>query len=162
MSDFHARESYTSKLLEKAVREGKPTAILMMQAICPQTFNLGTLELMCNAASSGHLHVLKHCGVAPAGEQWFGFARLASRAVRHLDCLKWVLSQGDPRGRDSCDDSTLRQAQMTIQLHSLPALQRQLKHGHLSHNSTFHHLLIAAEMGDQPMLEWLTTQESPV
>ena len=150
------RQDHTIKQLRDAARTGKLSALMWLRAVCQQTYWIQRANLMEDAASAGHIHILQHLLSKADPVRW---DKVLAKAAEHLDCSKWLLSIEAPGGAWPSPDHILANI---AHHHGLPALKWFRSNGKLPQD-VWSPLLFgkAAEMGDQPIVEWLRIQDPP-
>ncbi len=155
---FRARETFTRELLEGAARTGQLAAMKWIRAICPRTSYSESSELASLAVAHGHLEVLKYiCSGPTAYLQDLEY--LSAGAADHLECIKWLFSQGMPQecSLDGCVLTGIARD------HGLSRLQWLYENCDIAEEFADPDLLVVAvEKGDQPLLVWLRALNPPV
>ncbi len=162
-SIFIPRHTFTLSLLKNAAKEGQLAAIKWIHAICPRTEAMEEVDLVYYAASNGHLDVVKYAYLHPRLRQiyseWDMQTTIPMDAAKHLDCIKWLLSEWV-----SLDlyDIELGLLKHVARHHGLGLLKWCSETCNFPDDFWDELPVDAAARADQPMLEWLRTLEPPV
>ena len=145
MSDRRAR--FTMDRLQTAARQGRLAELQWLRALCQPTDPRKAM-LMTAAAAFGQLQILKCLRTSPHVAPWD--QGVAAKALRHPDCLQFLLSQTPPC---PCPSSVVEDLAEQGQLNTLRWLHT---HGELPVQVRQRYALCRAAMGGhQIVLEWL-------
>ncbi|KAK9832870.1 hypothetical protein WJX74_000232 [Apatococcus lobatus] len=160
---YRDRRNFTANLHKLAIYEGQVAALRWLQAICHRFVPDTTAQkvLMENAASSGHLDMLKHLR---SGRDPFPLhPGLVHAAASHHECLVWLLTQQPPCPFDP--DMIVMHVASVGSLQTLAWLhcQTQIPAACWKQSSLLAIMLIAAARRDGlPIIQWLPTLDSLV
>ncbi len=160
---FLARHAFTTSLLRDAAKEGELAAVKCIHAICPQTQGMKDINLVRLAASYGHLDLLKYACLHPRLQQIYiedeWNMMLPLDAAKHLDCIKWLLSEWRSLDLYYIEPELLRHV---ARHHGLSLLEWCSESCELPDGVWDKLPIDAAATANRPMLEWLRMLEPPV